>query len=144
MNIHKLLAITLLTMTVISQTFQMPDQGGSNQLPRFSLGANQGILHQMHIDDQEEQPANESPLTTNGSPVGPAPVSPIFAMLQANNEARERENEGHIVFQQQRQAQLQGDQNINQFSQFNAAGIALMNNAQQGLHNSPDTRKSEQ
>lgn len=147
MNIRKLLAITLLTMTALSQAYRAPEESGNNQAQRLSPEPDQDLieiaemLHEMHID-QEPQIAvnlgNGSPVTTNASPVVAPPVSPILAMLQNNDVPRE--NEGHIVFGQQNQPQVIVD-NTNQFSHFDAAMLALRYRHQNQVmvpHNSPE------
>jgi hypothetical protein len=113
MNIRKLLAITLLTITVIAQAYQMPSGRENNQSQRAlspwdnqDLEGLEDIIHQMHIGQEERHAvvisdnnspvtannspvtANVSPVTANVSPVGVPPVSPILSMLE-NNARRE-------------------------------------------------------
>lgn len=147
MNIRKLLAITLLTMTTISQAYRAPEEPENNQSQRLRPGIDQNlglieeILHEMHIDQGPQIAANlgnGSPVTTNASPVVAPPVSPILAMLQNNDVPRE--NEGHVAFHQQNQPHVILD-NSNQFSHFDAAMLALRHHNQNQVrvpHNSPE------
>jgi len=123
MNIRKLLAITLLATTIISQPFQMPTQQENNQL-QDDDDVIEEILHQMHINQEDDDVMQEQEINSgNGSPVGIAPVSPIFEILRNNNV--QRENEGQVIFGQRQPAQ--NNQEANQFLQFNAAALALQN-----------------